>query len=168
VRELRRQRVWFAQALLSSATSEIRPVVVQARVWAKRLDRPVGLWMSDKQDAFVTTIASEFAGVPHRSCANQFLRDLAKPVLELDSHAKVQMWRRIRGLRAIEREVLKSRAADRPCQSQSNGRDRSSPAINSGAQVLKNVETKPVSVHKRNRFRNETGVSSVSRACKTT
>ena len=134
VRELRLQRVWFARALLSSATSEIRPVVVQARDWAERLDRPVGLWMSDKQDAFVTTIASEFPGVPHRYCGNHFLRDLAKPVLELDSHAKVQMRRKIRGLRAIEQDALKSRAADRP--GQGHGRERSSPMINPGAQVL--------------------------------
>jgi hypothetical protein len=112
VRELRRQRVWFAQALLSSATKEIRPLVVQARDWAERLERPVRLWMSDKQDAFVTTIAWAFPDVPHRYCANHFLRDLAKPVLELDSHAKVQMRSKIRGLRAIERDVLKLRAAD--------------------------------------------------------
>ena len=111
VRELRQQRVWFAQALLSSATSEIRPLIVQARDWAKRLDRPVRMWMSDKQDAFVTTIADEFPGKPHRYCANHFLRDLAKPVLELDSQAKVQMRSKIRGLRAIERAVLKLRAS---------------------------------------------------------
>ena len=113
VRELCQQRVWFAQALLSSATDEIRPLIVQARDWAKRLNRPVRLWMSDKQDAFVKTIASEFAGVPHRYCSNHFLRDLAKPMLELDSHAKVQMRSKIRGLRDIEREVLKLRAAER-------------------------------------------------------
>lgn len=116
VRELGQQRVWFAQALLSSATSEIRPLIVQAREWAERLERPVRLWMSDKQDAFVTTIAKEFPGVPHRYCGNHFLRDLAKPMLELDSHAKVQMRRKIRGLRAIEREVLKVRATDRADQ----------------------------------------------------
>src|SRR5581483_5912882 len=57
------------------------------------------------------TIASVCPGVPHRYCGNHFLRDLAKPVLELDSHAKVQMRSKIRGLRAIEREVLKERAA---------------------------------------------------------
>ena len=112
VRELRQQRVWFAHALLSSATTEIRPLIVQARDWAKRLNCSVRLWMSDKQDAFVTTIASEFPGVPHRYCANHFLRDLAKPMLELDSHAKVQMRSKIRGLRAIERDVLKLRVAD--------------------------------------------------------
>jgi hypothetical protein len=110
VRELRQQRVWFAEALLSSATEEIRPLIVRAREWSERLDRPVRLWMSDKQDAFVKTIAKEFPGVPHRYCGNHFLRDLAKPMLELDSHAKVQMRGKIRGLRGIEREVLKLRA----------------------------------------------------------
>jgi len=113
VRELRQQRVWFAEALLSSATNEIRALIVKARDWAKRLERPVRLWMSDKQDAFVTTIAEEFPGKPHRYCGNHFLRDLAKPMLELDSHAKVQMRSKIRGLRAIERAVLQLGAAER-------------------------------------------------------
>jgi hypothetical protein len=108
VRELGRQRVWFAQPLLSSATDEIRPLIVQAKDWAHRLGCRVRVWMSDKQEAFVTTIASECPGVPHRYCGNHFLRDLAKPALELDSPAKVQMRSKIRGLRAIEREVLQA------------------------------------------------------------
>jgi hypothetical protein len=111
VRELGRERVWFAQPLLSSATEEIRPLIAQAKDWAERLGCRVRMWMSDKQDAFVKTIAIECPGVPHRYCDNHFLRDLAKPVLELDSHAKVQMRGKIRGLRGIEREVLKERAA---------------------------------------------------------
>lgn len=113
VRELGHERVWFAQPLLSSATEEIHPLIVQAKDWAERLGCRVRLWMSDKQDAFVKTIASVCPGVPHRYCGNHFLRDLAKPVLELDSHAKVQMRRKIRGLRGIEREVLKECAAAR-------------------------------------------------------
>lgn len=113
VRELGRQRVWFAKPLLSSAASEIRPLIVQAKDWAKRLGCRIRLWMSDKQDAFVKTIASVCPGVPHRYCGNHFLRDLAKPMLELDSHAKVQMRRKIRGLRAIEREMLKDQASRR-------------------------------------------------------
>jgi hypothetical protein len=111
VRELGRERVWFAQPLLSSATEEIRPLIVHAKEWAERLGCRVRRWMSDKQEAFVKTIASVCPGVPHRYCSNHFLRDLAKPVLELDSHAKVQMRGKIRGLRAIEREVLKEIAA---------------------------------------------------------
>jgi hypothetical protein len=72
----------------------------------------VKLWISDKQDAFVTGIAAEFPGVPHRYCTNHFLRDLAKPVLEADSHAKVQMRKKVRGLRAIERAALDQRPQD--------------------------------------------------------
>ncbi|MBA0083498.1 MAG: hypothetical protein HRJ53_00725, partial [Acidobacteria bacterium Pan2503] len=106
VRELERKRVWFAEPLLSSATTEVQQLLVQARVWAERLGKGVRLWMSDKQDAFVRGIAAEFPGVPHRYCANHFLRDVAKPVLEADSRAKVQMRHTVRGLRAIEREVL--------------------------------------------------------------
>src|SRR5215470_10812143 len=106
VRELVRKRVWFAEALLSSATTEVQQLLVQARMWAEQLGKPVRLWMSDKQDAFVQGIAAEFPGVPHRYCANHFLRDVAKPVLEADSRAKVHMRHTVRGLRAIEREVL--------------------------------------------------------------
>jgi len=106
VRELERKRVWFAEALLSSATAEVQQLLAQARSWAAELGKPVRLWISDKQDAFVRGIAAEFPGVPHRYCANHFLRDVAKPILEADSHAKVHMRRTVRGLRAIEREVL--------------------------------------------------------------
>ncbi len=109
VRELTRKRVWFAEALLSATASEVQRLIAQARQWAEQLGKPVKLWMSDKQDAFVTGIAAEFANVPHRYCANHFLRDLAKPVLEADSHAKVQMRKKVRGLRSIERAILEER-----------------------------------------------------------
>src|SRR5499426_4099726 len=67
--------------------------------------------MSDKQEAFVRGIASEFPGVPHRYCTNHFLRDVAQPVLDADSRAKVQMRRKVRELRTIEREVFAEQRA---------------------------------------------------------
>jgi hypothetical protein len=109
VRELRGKRVWFAAALLSSSTDEVRRLVAKAKDWAGQLGKPVALWMSDKQGAFVQGIAAEFPDVPHRYCPNHFLRDLAKPVLEQDSHAQVQMRKRVRGLRDIEKQVLVGR-----------------------------------------------------------
>jgi hypothetical protein len=109
VRELRGKRIWFAEALLSSAAAEVRPLLAKAKDWAKQLGKPVELWMSDKQDAFVTGIAAEFPDVPHRYCQNHFLRDLAKPMLQADSHAKVQMRKKVRGLRDIEKQVLADR-----------------------------------------------------------
>jgi hypothetical protein len=88
----------------------VQRVLARARAWVERLDLPVRCWISDKQDAFVTGIAAEFPGVPHRYCSNHFLRDLAKPLLEADSQAKVQMRSKVRGLREIERDVLAEQA----------------------------------------------------------
>lgn len=109
VRELTKKRVWFAEALLSSSEAEVRRLLVQARQWTERLGKRVRVWMSDKQEAFLKGIEEEFPGVPHRYCENHFMHDLAKPVLDMDSNAKVQMRRKVRGLRPIEREVLDKR-----------------------------------------------------------
>ena len=106
VRELTQKRIWFAEPLLSATADEVRRLIVTAKQWAESLGKPVALWLSDKQDAFVTGIAAEFPEVPHRSCDNHFLRDLAQPVTDADSHAKVQMRRKVRGLRTIEQAVL--------------------------------------------------------------
>ena len=112
MRELTQKRVWFAEALISATADEVRRLIAKAKEWAESLGKPVGLWLSDKQDAFVTGIAAEFPDVPHRYCDNHFLRDVAKPVLEADSHAKVQMRKKVRGLRKIEQAVLKQHAAE--------------------------------------------------------
>jgi hypothetical protein len=112
VRELTRKRVWFAEPLLSATEDEVRRLIKQAKEWAESLGTPVGLWVSDKQEAFVTGIAAEFPDVPHRYCDNHFLRDLAQPVTDADSHAKVRMRRKVRGLRAIEQAVLAHRKAE--------------------------------------------------------
>jgi hypothetical protein len=120
VRELTNKRIWFAVPLLSSAASEVARLLVQAKEWAERLDKPVLAWVSDKQDAFVTGIATLFPGVPHRYCANHFLRDAAKPMLELDCQAKVQMRRKVRGLREIERDTLVSLQGQPPPEVQAS------------------------------------------------
>ena len=106
VRELSRRRVWFAESLISSSAAEVRRLLELARDWAQRLGKPVKGWVSDKQDAFVTGIEKVFPGVPHGYCRNHFLRELAKPALEIDSAAKVQMRSKVRGLRSIEKEIL--------------------------------------------------------------
>lgn len=114
VRELRKQRIWFAESLLSSTYAEIGKLIQRAKSLSRQLNTPVRGWVSDKQEAFVVTIAEEFPDVPHRYCNNHFLQDLAKLVLEKDSHAKVQMRSKIRGLRTIEKTILVE--LDRPSQ----------------------------------------------------
>jgi len=129
VRELGAKRIWFAQALLSSSTAEIMQLIHKAKEWADQLGKPVEVWISDKQDAFVKAIAAEFPGVAHRYCQNHFLRDVAKPMLDADSHAKVKMRQKVRGLRAIERQVQdQQREEAAPSASASANRDDSQAA----------------------------------------
>jgi len=136
VRELRGKRVWFAESLISSSAAEVRRLLVQTREWAERLGLGVRLWISDKQEAFVSGIREEFPGVPHRYCDNHFLRDLAKPVLEEDSHSKVKMRKKVRGLRSIERSVLEERerrSSKANDADQTPGSEEPGPANDSGA-----------------------------------
>jgi hypothetical protein len=112
VRELTQKRVWFAEPLISATADEVRRLIKKAKEWSESLGKPVGLWLSDRQDAFVTGIAAEFPDLPHRYCENHFLRDVAKPVLEADSHTKVQMRKKVRGLRKIEQAVLKRQGVE--------------------------------------------------------
>ena len=106
VRELTQKRVWFAESLISATADEVRRLIIKAKEWADDLGKTVALWISDRQDAFVTGIAAEFPDVPHRYCDNHFLRDVAQPVLDADSHTKVQMRKKVRGLRKVEQAVL--------------------------------------------------------------
>lgn len=134
VRELTRNRVWFAEPLLSGTTAEIRKLFVRAKHLARALRLNVVLWISDKQDAFLKCVALEFPGVPHRYCENHFVRDLAKPVLDLDSTAKTKMRAKIRGLRALEREILEARQA--AAQPSSASRKRRSPLAGVSGNVV--------------------------------
>jgi hypothetical protein len=132
VRELTQKRVWFAEPLISATAAEVRRLIAKAKAWAESLGKPVALWLSDRQDAFVTGIAAEFLDVPHRYCDNHFLRDVAKPVLEADSHAKVQMRKNVRGLRKIEQAVL-----------QRQGEEELKPLTEGGPEAPTRVATKP-------------------------
>lgn len=119
-RELRKKRVWFAASMLSSGTEELKPLFEKVKTLAEALGKPIILWMSDKQEALVKNIASVFPGTPHRLCKNHFIKDLAKPILEADSEAKVRMRRKIRGLRAIEREVLQEKHQEQEAEPKPN------------------------------------------------
>jgi hypothetical protein len=112
VREIGQKRVWFAQSLLCGTAAELEKVFTRAKTMGDQLGLPVTCWVSDKQNALVNGIAKVFPGVPHRYCDNHFLRDLARPMLEADSNAKVQMRKKVRGLRKIEQAVEAPQAAE--------------------------------------------------------
>lgn len=144
VRELNAGRVWFAAPLLSSTYAEIKALLERARNIAADLDKPVRCWVSDKQDAFVKGLAEVFPGVPHRLCKIHFVRALAKETLERDSHAKVGLRKKVRGLREIERGVSEmvrasgeeAPTAPRVCPpTESPGRETTDPSAGEPAAV---------------------------------
>lgn len=125
VRDLTRKRVWFAEALLSSSHDELKKLFLRAKAMAGDVGVAIRGWVSDKQDGFVTGVSEIFPELPHRYCQNHFLRGLAKPVMEVDSHAKVQMRRKVRGLRAIEKDILKRADQTTKANTDAASRDKS-------------------------------------------
>jgi hypothetical protein len=144
VRELTQKRVWFGEALISGTADEVLPLIVKAKKWAESLNKKVALWLSDRQDAFVTGIAAEFPDVPHRYCDNHFLRDVAKPVLEADSHAKVQMRKKVRGLRKIEQAVRKRQRVEAEAVAANDAEPTKAAAVPEGSPAAPAVEVNPV------------------------
>jgi len=50
-------------------------------------------------------VAEALEGVPHQLCHFHYLREAVAPVYEADRRAKVQLKKKARGIRPIEREV---------------------------------------------------------------
>ena len=66
---------------------------------------PIAGVVSDGQDSIRKAVAKALAGVPHQLCQFHYLREAARPVYEADRHAKVQLKKKVRGIRPIERKV---------------------------------------------------------------
>jgi hypothetical protein len=61
--------------------------------------------VSDGQDSIRKAVKKALDGVPHQLCHFHYLREAAKPIYEADRHAKVQLKKKVRGIRPIERKV---------------------------------------------------------------
>ena len=66
---------------------------------------PIAGVVSDGQHSIRKAVAEALAGVPHQLCQFHYLREAARPIYEADRHAKVQLKKKVRGIRPIERQV---------------------------------------------------------------
>jgi hypothetical protein len=105
IREITGKRVWLAEYLLSYTATEVEKLIEKAKSLSVSWKLKVKLWVSEKQDALLKAIKKVFPKTPHQYCENHFIRDLAKPVLEADSAAKVTLRKKNRGLRATEQKM---------------------------------------------------------------
>ena len=94
--------VLLARSLLSSTQDDLAKLIGEVKA---ALPVPIVGVVSDGQDSVRKAVKRALDGVPHQLCQFHYLREAAKPVYEADRHAKVQLKKKVRGIRPIERKV---------------------------------------------------------------
>ena len=94
--------VLLARSLLSARQQDLAKLIGQVR---DGLKVPITAVISDGQQSIRKAVAQALPGVPHQLCHFHYLREAARPIYEADRHAKKELKKRVRGVRAIERQV---------------------------------------------------------------
>src|SRR3954462_12036397 len=102
LRDVLSGEVLLARSLLSSCQDDLAKLL---REVAGALPVPIAGVVSDGQTSIRKAVAEALEGVPHPLCHFHYLREAATPVYEADRHAKVQLKKKVGGIRPIERRV---------------------------------------------------------------
>jgi hypothetical protein len=102
VRDVLSGEVLLARSLLSSCRDDLAKLLGGVRA---ALRVPIAGVISDGQASIRDAVAAALPGVTHQLCQFHYLREAARPVYEADRHAKVQLKKKVRGIRPIERQV---------------------------------------------------------------
>jgi hypothetical protein len=102
IRDVLSGEVLLARSLLSSCQDDLAKLLREVK---EALQVPIAGVVSDGQMSIRKAVAAALKGVPHQLCHFHYLREAALPVYEADRHAKVQLKKKSRGIRPIERQV---------------------------------------------------------------
>lgn len=102
IRDVLSGEILLAKSLLSARQAELSELLRQVR---DDCGVPVAGVISDGQHSIRNAVAEVFPGVPHQLCQFHYLREAARPIYEADRHAKVQLKKKVRGVRKVERAV---------------------------------------------------------------
>jgi len=102
IRDVISGEVLLAQSLLSSTQNDLAQLLREVK---DALKVPIAGVVSDGQTSIRNAVADALKGVPHQLCQFHYLREAALPVYEADRHAKVQLKKKVRGIRPIERQI---------------------------------------------------------------
>ena len=108
LRDVLSGEVLLARSLLSSCQDDLAKLISEAK---GALGVPIVGVVSDGQTSIRNAVKAALGGVPHQLCHFHYLREAATPVYEADRHIKVQLKKKVRGIRPIERK-LEGRADD--------------------------------------------------------
>jgi hypothetical protein len=98
LRDVQTGEVLLAKNLAYADTQNVASLLREV----KALNIPVKGIVSDGQRSIRLAVKQEFPGVPHQLCHFHFLRNIAKPVSDMDRALKVDLKRKVRGIRAVE------------------------------------------------------------------
>jgi hypothetical protein len=102
IRDVLSGEVLLARSLLSSTQDDLAKLLGEVK---DALRVPIAGVVSDGQTSIRKAVAEALKGVPHQLCHFHYLREAALPVYEADRHAKVQLKKKVRGIRPIERKL---------------------------------------------------------------
>lgn len=102
IRECLSGEILLAQTLLSATTKDLAALLTSVR---QALPVPIIGVISDGQQSIRKAVAQALPEVAHGLCHFPYLREAAKLIYEADRHAKKELKKRVRGVRAIERSV---------------------------------------------------------------
>lgn len=103
VREVLSGEVLLARSLLSSTQDDLAKLLAEVKQALGVI--PISGIVSDGQTSIRRAVEKALPGAPHQLCHFHYLREAALPVYEADRHAKVQLKKKVRGVRPIERKV---------------------------------------------------------------
>lgn len=95
-------QVLLTASLLSARQKDLAALLEQVR---EALAVPIVGVVSDGQRSIRKAVAAALPKVPHQLCQFHYLREAAGPIFEADRHAKKLLKKKVRGVRAIEREL---------------------------------------------------------------
>ena len=94
--------VLLAKSLLSATEADLAGLICSVK---SALTVPVTGVVSDGQHSIRNAVSKALPGVPHQLCHFHYLREAARPLYEMDRHAKKELKKRVRGVRPVERKV---------------------------------------------------------------
>ncbi|NBD10800.1 transposase [Corallococcus silvisoli] len=103
VRECLSGQVLLARPLLAGGEQELVPLLEEVKRALGRV--PIVGVVSDGQRSIRNAVAHALPGVPHQLCHFHYLREAARPLYEVDRHAKKELKKRVREVRKVERAV---------------------------------------------------------------
>jgi hypothetical protein len=102
LRDVLSGEVLLARSLLSSRQDDLAKLIGEVR---DALPVPIAGVISDGQTSIRKAVQKALDGVPHQLCHFHYLREAALPVYEADRHLKVQLKKKVRGVRPLERKL---------------------------------------------------------------